>query len=98
MLGLKINDHFLELDPKTSITITLINPAFDAESTSRIYTYPFKIKLTPKNRSIFQHAHRLDVNGKTKYTDAELHIESQLFEKGILEILRTTGKQIEAVF
>ena len=98
MIGIKLGDTFLDLDAKTSVNINLIDPIFDPERIARTFSYPFKLRLSPKNINAFGFAHRIDSAARRRKYDAELYIKGQLFEAGILKILKVSNQAIEVAF
>jgi hypothetical protein len=98
MIGIKLNGIFLDLDPKTAININLIDPIFDPERIARTFSYPFKLKLSPKNITALSFAHRLDSALRKRKYDAQLYLQGQFFEQGILRILKVSNKSMEVAF
>lgn len=83
MLTLFINnkDH-LELSPKDTISVTLVNPAFDDQGIARNYSYPKQVALTPANSVALNQQHRLDTRSRSNELPADILIYDQLFDKG----------------
>lgn len=101
MLRIRLGDEYLDLSPDTSLTITVHNPLFDQDGSEALYSFPFSLPATPKNRSLLSYANRLD-NGSnnTTYTDAVLEIEGIPFDFGVLELdeQKFTSDSIGAVY
>ncbi len=98
MLGLKVEDDFLDLDVSTTLNITMMNPLFDVENIARSFSYPFKIPLTNKNKKILHHSERIDRKSPQQKIEAKLYIGGNRFEYGILEIKKYTEKYSQVVF
>lgn len=100
MLGLRVGNEWLDLYPKTSVNITMINPVFDDASLGRTFSYPFKIPLTPKNKSILRQNHRLDTSKDNLVNSLliALYIHHIQFETGVLKIKNYTNKEVQIVF
>jgi len=98
MFGIKINNQWLDIDPKTSINITLHNPIFDKDHFGRIFSYNFKLPLSQNNKARFNYVHRLDHKKPTTTYEAQLFIQGILFENGILRVLNATDKFINVRF
>jgi hypothetical protein len=98
MFALKIAGQWPEFLPGTSVNLTLVNPIFDANNVSRVFSFPFKLPLTNRNRSIFGHQHRLDAKGKSVFTDVELYIQNIFLDKGVLWITGKGQDYIEVSF
>lgn len=96
-LSTRASDYF-DLDPRTQINLTLINPVFDREAIDRVFTFPFKLPATPGNLAKLNHANRLDAKITTKYLEVILWIEGQPSWYGELEIGDTTPTDIEVTF
>jgi len=96
-LSTRASDYF-DLDPRTLINLTLINPIFDREAIDRVFTFPFKLPATPGNLAKVNHANRLDAKITTKYLEVILWIEGQPCWYGELAIGRTTSRDIEVNF
>jgi hypothetical protein len=99
MLALSTTDNqYFDLEPRTSITLNLINPIFDRESIDRVFTFPFTLPATPNNLALLQHATRLDARHRSKLIPAVLWIEGNPFQYGEIEKIRTSAKFIEVSF
>lgn len=98
MLAIKVNEEWLDLNPKTQANITMNNPIFDRESVSRVFSYPFKLPATPRNRNKLKHVNRLDVRPEQTELPAQLWIQGVMFEEGILEVTGGTKETITVVF
>jgi hypothetical protein len=98
MLALEINSTFIDLAPDTSVPISLVNPVFDIENIERLFSFPFTIPLTARNRKIFEHTNRLDVASKVERYSAKLWIAGMPFEKGIVEVQSANTRNMSIVF
>lgn len=97
MLAIRIEDHFLDLDAKTSATIVMENPIFDRAGIERIYSYPFKLKPTSTNLRALEFANRIDSSATIK-RNATLYLAGNVFEEGVLLINGSTPKEISVAF
>lgn len=98
MIGLKINNTWLNLFPNTSLNITIRNPLFDIDAIERVFSYPFNLPTTPHNMNVFGYSNRLDVEADTHQFDAQLWIDGAPFEEGILIVQNPNEKSIKCIF
>ena len=101
MLRIRLGADYLDLSPDTSLTITVHNPLFDQDGAEALYSFPFSLPATPKNRSLLSYANRLDnSSNNTTYTNAVLEIEGIPFDFGVLELdeQKFTSDSIGAVY
>lgn len=98
MLAIQVGSHFLDLSADTSVSLNWLSPLFDRESFERFYTYPFKLPATPKNKRIFEFAHRLDSRVTRKRYNALLYIDGVQFQSGIIEVTEPSRFEYEIVF
>jgi len=98
MLAIKINSNFIDLSPETSVPVTLVNPVFDIENIERTFSYPFTIPLTTHNRRIFEHTNRLDIATRSERYIAEMWINGEVFERGVIEVQSATNSTMSIVF
>lgn len=98
MLALKVNGEYVDIDGATSATINIIMPLFDRDSFERVYTFPFKLKATPRNKAIFQHNHRLDSRNSSQKYPAELWLEGIQFKVGFVIVTNVLPTSIEVAF
>jgi hypothetical protein len=87
MLRLRLGSEYLDLSPSVAVTLTVHNPLFDQDGAEALYSFPFSLPATPRNRSLLSYANRLDNSSNiTTYTDAVLEIEGVPFDNGVLEL------------
>lgn len=93
-----LDGDFFDLDPKTTLTLTLINPIFDRDAIDRVFTFPFTLPASPTNLDILKHANRLDAAHRGKRLGAILWLEGNPFQYGELEKIKTGARRIEVTF
>ncbi len=97
MIALRANEAWLDFNPKSSLSISIISPVFDRDRIDRSYSFPFNLPATPTNLKALGHPHRLDAATSVKHP-AQLYIEGNLFEDGLLTITGSSDKEIRCVF
>lgn len=97
MLALTVNDTQLDLDPGTTVSITMECPIFDREGIERTYSYPFSLPASPRNLVALGMINRVDAHAPVK-VPAKLFIGGLQFETGILRITGSDKKTIKATF
>lgn len=98
MFAIRINDTFLDLDPKAALRYTLNNPLFDPDSVGRSFNFPLTIPLTSRNRSVLDFPERLDhARSSYEYTGAVLYIMHLPFEVGRATVTGTDPDYAEIV-
>ena len=97
MFAIEVDGQFLEIEGTPSLTLNLLNPAYDQDSVDRKFTYPVILSLSPRNKAILQHADRIDTKGKRVYA-ATLYISHIPYERGELIIDKSTEKVMRAHF
>ncbi len=70
MIRIIINNQEVYLDPKTSLRLDLVHPAFESEYLHASMIYPFDIPAV-ENESIFNYANHIIVNTKYRIYDCE---------------------------
>jgi len=90
--------EYFDLDPRTSLNITMKAPIFDPEGIERIFSYPFVLPDTPKNVRLLKAAQRLDARINTTKIDVEILLEGQVFHRGFLRITGRQNNGIEVSF
>lgn len=65
MLKISLNTTYLDLDPKTALSLAVHNPLFDGDGAESVYSLPFKLPATPRNLQALEHANRLDRSSNT---------------------------------
>ena len=98
MLQISLNDTLLDLDAATSITMVAVNPIFDLENIQRVFSYPFRLPVTPHNAEVFQHVQLMNVEGTRKYTGAKLYSNGIFLQQGVILVLGRTADYIEIAF
>jgi hypothetical protein len=99
MFNLRVNNQdYLELDSAASVTITLVNPAFDTQNIARTYSFPQQVPLTDKNRVILDHQHRLDTRSRKNEVPADVYIFDKLFDRGRALIAEHSDRSSELTF
>ena len=98
MLNLRINNHSIELRPRTPLRYTLDNPIFTSDGLARGFSYPFRIPATPGNLRALGYANRLDIRDKTRKYAGQLYVDGILLESGIVQITGGGRDNIELVF
>lgn len=86
MFGLRIGTDFLDLFPDTAINCSLSNPVFDRDSVARVFSYPFKLPTTAKNKLLLGQLDRLDSSIVNFSVEAELWIQRLPFESGVIKV------------
>jgi len=97
MIGLKTNNKLLELLSDTSLNITASNPAFDKDFVDRVFSFPFKIALSPNNLHALKHFNRFD-SRRTNQPSATVYINNFTVSPGYLNIISVTETEIESTF
>lgn len=98
MIALRVNDTWLDLEPGTSLNLSMSSPVFDLESIERIFSFPFTLQLTETNLAAFRHAQRLDSRDAERTYAAELYLQGILVETGVLRITGRSNTAIEVAF
>jgi hypothetical protein len=99
MLAIRVGDTYLDLPDKLSVSFTIVDPIFDKERISRTFSYPFKIKATPRNMRALGFVNRLDSTFATKkIKNVVLFLEQQVFEVGVLRVVDITALEVELAF
>lgn len=98
MIALQIDNEFLDLFPDTKFNITEVNPLFDKDSVSRVYTLPLKVPPTYRNKKLLEQSARLDSRSKDIKLDATLFIFRNPYEYGFVQVVGDTEKYIEIRF
>lgn len=81
MIGIKINDVFIDLDPRTTLSVELNSPAYfgdDVEVMPGSYTFPVDIDMSETNRKVFKWRMYIDV-----YDPKEIEYECQVWFAGV---------------
>ncbi len=97
MIALKTNNKVLELAAGASLSITASNPAFDKDFVDRVFSFPFKIALSPNNLYAVKHFNRFDSKRPSQPT-ATVYIDNFTVSPGYLNILSVTETEIESTF
>jgi hypothetical protein len=97
MIALKTNNKVLELAAGASLSITASNPAFDKDFVDRVFSFPFKIALSPNNLAAVKHFNRFD-SKRPGQTPATVYIDNFTVSPGYLNILSVTETEIESTF
>lgn len=99
MIRIILHDgNTLELPEKLEIPISMTNPIFDSESIDRVFSYSFRVGLTPKNRIIFGHANRMDNSFYFQDDNTLLEIDGFPFERGILIANNFANDTVQVTF
>jgi len=98
MFAIRIKNQYLDLNPKTAISIRMNNPIFDADNFPRTWTLPFSVPLTPRNLAVLGYPNLINFAGKKKIENATLYIEGLPFETGTFTITNASDKFIKATF
>lgn len=98
MIGIKIEDDFLNMDSNTSMNITEVNPMFDNENIKRAFSYPFKIPDTALNKRKLKQLDRLDSTSTNLKLDAELWILGVPVESGFVKVTGNGSDYIQIRF
>lgn len=98
MIGLQVQGEFLDLSEKSVFNISLINPLFDRDSISRVYSFPLKIPATAHNEQLLEQSARLDSHNTQPKIAAKLFIFRKHFETGYIRVLSINNQTIEIRF
>lgn len=98
MFAIRINDTYLDLDPRAAISIRMNNPIFDADNFPRVWTLPFSLPLTPRNLAALGYPNLINFAGKRKYPNTVFYIRGLPFETGTFTVTEASDKFIKATF
>jgi hypothetical protein len=101
MIGIQIEDTFLDLQSGQKIQITSSNPATDKDSVARVFSYPFQVAATPRNLAALLNANRLDAKrrGEADYRpEVTMYVGGAPFEYGRLTIGQVSPDALECSF
>lgn len=93
MLGIRINNGWLDMDPDTQINLRIISPAFSRELKDNSHTLSFSLPASPHNLKLTGFYDSPMVrNAQTTYT-AELYGDLNIIEAGELDITLAGGEE-----
>lgn len=102
MIGIRVEDEFLDLPDGISFDVVLNNPLFKEDNLSPgSGTYPFEVpgdEVSEKNARILANPDVLEQSGGTRKIDGELHIDGSDFKKGKVVVRDASGGNININF
>lgn len=88
----------LDLPVGLELTYNLRHPAFDPESIDRVWTLPFRVPDSPRNREALGFVQRIDHVSTRRKLPAILFVDGVPLETGVLTSKGTANDSIELVF
>lgn len=100
MLGLRLNETKLDLQPDFAISFEWINHIFELNETAPSFTYPITLPATATNKKAFNYpaVPASDVNLDTVYDNAAITFQGNDFFKGLIEVITANQQQIKISF
>lgn len=95
MLEIRVESEPIELALGANIQFTNSSPVFDKDSIDRKFSLPFRLALTPKNKRLRHHSHRLDAGNKAASRPAEVRFGGHLLLDGNMVQTSTSNDQEE---
>lgn len=95
MIGIKIGDEFLEIEPGTVFQKEDINPAFEdefrAESIPGSYNFPLDVPASPVNCRLLSHIHSISIGNDPALRSFPIQVfyKNLPFERAVVSILST---------
>ncbi len=85
MIGIRVNDTWLDVDLGTKIRLQLTNPMIERTIMPGEFSFPFRLPASPKNLRAFQFYSFVETEGQVfPNVDAYLYVSGILLYKGIL--------------
>ncbi|HNW73967.1 MAG TPA: hypothetical protein PKN44_10105 [Bacteroidales bacterium] len=96
MISIKINGNALELPDDFSLSLNAKSPVFNEMGS---YTYPFKVKYSPRNAALLKFKNRPQNTGSIyEEFDAELYYNNLLWMRGTLKVKIANSTTFDCVF
>lgn len=93
------NGEALELPAGLKVNLNLRNPVFDPQSIDRVWTLPFRVPTTDRNKEMLGYANRLDhYQAPKKKIPAFFYLDGIPFRRGTLEVKKANQDNFELVF